>query len=454
MNRPEATVEELLGLLPDLEDLEVLRLRLVSAAVRDPQKQWDSSSTYTTIDKRIITPEAVEHAMAEAERALHEYVSALHEGLRPFFSAFFADNDAEASSRLIALGETLEASGRLLGARRCYRAALTVSLPLADKSAQVLALRRIGRVSMNVGDLLEAVSYYERSAELARDSGNVHAEVVARTGLGNVRMLQGRGGEAEQSYHEALALTETSSAGSLLLERGQIYNNLGNLTTRGNRLDEAEVWFESAMRVWDVVSSPLDLGICLHNRAQLREAQGRYDEAQSDYMAALKQAVPAWLRSTVATDLAAWWLHEGHVTQAEEWGRVAEENAIAAGSPYLLGAMYLGRGRIALAREDADGFIFFEKSLEIAREKGYPSLEAETLADYAVLRAQNGGLEEAAAYLERACEILRAIGALGELERTELRLAELRPHVAETEEFIPDEPPMAAAGEAPLAAVE
>jgi len=320
-----------------------------------------------------------------------------------------------------------------------------VSLPLPDKAPQVLALRRIGRVSLNVGDLREAVSYYERSAELARDSGDLHAEVIARTGLGNVRLWQGRWAEAGESYQEALALAETGAPGAMQLERGQLYNNLGNVNTRLERLDEAEVWFDRAHHVWATLSSPLDLGIYLHNRAQLREAQERYDDAAADYAAAWKQALPQGLRCNIATDYAALMLQEGHLTQAEEWSRVAEENAIAAGSPYTLGHMYMGRGKIALAREDADGFIFFEKALEIAREKGYPSLEAEALTEYAKLRAQTGGSEEAAAYLDRACEIFRELGALGEVERAQRVLAEVRAGVPEL--AMADETPIAAAGD-------
>jgi tetratricopeptide (TPR) repeat protein len=453
VNRSEATVEEILGLLPDLDDLEVLRLRLVSAAVRDPEKEWESSSTYTTIDKRIVSPDAVERAVQEAERTLHEYVTTLHAGLAPFFQSFFEGRDADSAMHMVALGEGLEEHGRLLGARRCYRAALTISLPLPDKNSQIVALRRIGRVSLKVGDLQEAASYYERSAELARDAGDLTAQVIARTGLGNVRLWQGRWSEAEHCYHDALALADLAGPGTLMLERGQIYNNLGNVTTRGRRLDEAEGWFESALRVWDTLESPLDLGICLHNHAQLREAQQRRDEAAGDYEAALRLPIPSWLRSAIATDFAAWWLGEGHITQAEEWGRVAEENAIAAGSPYTLGAVYLGRARIALARGEADGFIFFEKALEIARSKGYPSLEAETLLDYALLRAQNDGVEEAVAYLERSCELLRGLGAMSELERAEAALARLRPGVSDptgdvaTPARLAGEPPLAAAGD-------
>lgn len=432
-------------MLPDLDELEVLRLSLVAAGVPDPGKEWDSSRSYTTIDKRLVSPEAAMQALDESERELHAYVTLLHSGLRPFIDAFY-DEDAEAAARhLIALGEQLEAKGRVLGARRCYRAALTVSLPLAQKSAQILALRRIARVCVSVGDFREAISYYERSAELASDTGDIHADVVARTGMGNVRMWQGRWSEAERDYHDALALADRAPKGELLLERGQIYNNLANLTRRQQRLEESEVWFENAFRVWQSLSSPVDLAICHHNHAHLLEAQERWDEARRGYEAALKLEIPGALRATIATDLAEWWLHEGHLTQAEEFGRHAEEDAIAAGSPYALGYMYQGRGNIARARGDADGFTFYEKALEIAREKGYPFLEGETLVDYALLRAQNDGAEEAAAYLDRACELFRALGATGELERAERLRGEMRSSVIAG---APEEP----AGETPLAA--
>lgn len=447
MTRPEATVEAILALLPDLDDLEVLRLRLIAAAVRDPGKEWDSSRDYATIDKRIVSPEGSARALDEAREALHAYVDALHAGLLPIFESFFTGDRDAAARHLVALGERLESSGRVTGARNCYRAALEASFPLTDKGPQVLALRRIARVSLHLGDFHEAVSYYERSAEMARDSADLPGEVVARTGLGNARIWQGRWVEGEQCYREALALADAAGAGELTLERGQIYNNLGNLTTRMQRLEESEGWFELALQVWEAHSSPEDHAICLHNLGNLREAQGRWDEARRGYEGALKLPVSPAVRSIIAADYAEWWLHEGHLTQAAEYGRVAEEHAIAANSPYTLGHMYLGRGKIARALGDADGFTFFEKALEIARDKGYAYLEAETLVDYAALRAQNDGGEEAIAYLERACEILRALGAVGERERAKAALEELRAGVGDLSTHPAGETPLAAAGD-------
>ena len=430
------TVEEILGLLPDIDELEILRLRIVGAAVPDPEKAWDSSSAYSTIDKRIVASEAVDRAIEEAEAELRAYIERLHRGIRPALRSFFEGNPDEAARHLITLGEQLEGDGRIRNARQCYRTALGLCLPLADKVPQILALRRIARVSVALGEFQEARSHYERSAELAHDSQDLYGEVIGLTGIGNVLFWQGRLLESEQWYREALTLADTLGESALRLERGHLFNNLGNLATRTQRLDEAEEWLGQAVDLWESYSSPVDQVICWMNRAHLREAQGRWEEAREAYEHALAINAPSFVRATVCTDLAEWYLRDGHVTQAEALGREAEEQAIASGSPYTMGRMYQGRGNIARARGDEDGFIFYEKALEIAREKGYPFLEGETCLDYALMRAQSGGVEEAQAYLERAVDIFRHLGTLRELERAERALADLAPAA---------EPPMAAA---------
>lgn len=445
MLRSEVTVEELVQLLPAAEELEVLRLQLVGAAVPDPERTWDSSSSYSTVDKRILGAKDVERAIVQAEQALVEHVTMLHEGLRPVFRSYFAGDVDGAARHLIALGERHEASGRATGAHQCYRAALSLSLPLPDKGAQILALRRLGRVTLALGEFKEATACYGRSADLARDTNDLRAEVIARTGAGNVSIYQGRWVEAEEAYTSALALTERAGAGEMELERGQLFNNMGNVTTRTGRLDEAEEWLNRALDLWQALDSPLELAICNLHRGHLREADGRLADARASYEAGLALPIPSSLKAILAADLSSVSLLDGYVTAAEELARVAEEHAIATRSPYTLGYVYRHLGNLASARGDEDGFTFFEKALQIAREKGYPSLEAETLADYAGLRGRNGGVEEAVAYLERARELFVQLGSVQDLARTERALAELRNGT----QLEPEEPeqPLAAAGD-------
>ena len=450
MSRIEATVEELLGLLPEVDELELLRLKIIGAAVPDPGKTWDSSSAYATVDKRIVSAEDVDLAVQEAEESLRSYIASLYEGLRPIFRSYYAGQEDDAALRLVALGEQLEGGGRLKGARQCYRSALALSLPLLDKGPQILALRRIGRVSLTLGEFQDAASHYERSAQLARDAGEVRAEVVARTGYANVLAWQGRWVDADLRYREALALLEAEDGPVPSVERAQLFNNLGNIDTWLERLDDAEAVLGQALEMWRTLSSsPQDMAICYINTAHLREQQGRFGEARAAYEHAFALPVPHSLQSGIASDMAEMCLREGHVSQAEEWGRVAEEHAIRSGSAYMLGRMYQGRGNIARARRDEDGFTFFEKALEIAREKGYPFLEAETLRDYAELRRQTEGTEEAQAYLERAREIFQELGAVRDLARVEASLAELPLRIESPFESEPEEPeqPLAAAGD-------
>lgn len=445
MSRNEATVEELLGLLPDVDELELLRLRIIAAAVPDPGKAWDSSSAYSTVDKRIVSAGEVDRAVRDAEESLRAYVASLYDGMRPVLRAFFEGRGDESAQHLIALGEELESGGRLKGARQIYRTALSLTLPNLDKSTQILALRRIGRVSLALGDFREGGQHYERSAQLARDVGDMRSEVVARTGIGNVLVWQGRWSDAECHYREALALLEGAEGTEPSLERAQLCNNLGNISARLERLDESEAYLSEALAFWRTVSSPLDLAVCYIHYAHLRERQERYDDAREYYEQSLELPVPPAVRCALATDLAELCLHDGHLSQAEEWGRASEEHAIRSGSAYTLGRMYQGRGNIARARGDEDGFNFFEKALEIAREKGYPFLEAETLRDYAVLRRQIGGLEEAQAYVERARDLFTQLGSTQNVADAERVLEEIRAERAPLEAA--PGTPVAAAGD-------
>lgn len=402
-----------------MEELEALRLSIAGAAVPDPEKEWDGSRAFATIDKRIVSLTNVESVLEEAEQALHDYVTSLFAAFRPVLRTFWQGNDAEAARHLIELGERQEQFGRLRKARQCFETALSLSLPLPNKQPQILALRRIARVAQALGDLREAVRYYQRSAELASDAGDLLNEVVAGTGVGNVLAMQGRWAESEEWYRKALGRVTASGEDTLALQRAQLYNNLAMIAMRQDRFPDAEQWFEKAFAAWEVIDSPIDLAICHHNQGLLFRKQVRTEDAREMFGKALQLAIPSSLRAAIAIDFAESCLNDGLLSQAEEWGRDAEEHAIDARSPYTLGNLYLSLGNLALARGDEDGIIFYEKALEIARDKEYLLLEGETLVNYALLRIELGGREEAQSYLEHACEIFAAMGDVGERERAQ-----------------------------------
>jgi len=129
--------------------------------------------------------------------------------------------------------------------------------------------------------------------------------------------------------------------------------------------------------------------------------------------------------SAIAVDLAECHARLGRLAEAERWGRRAEDYAIASRSTYALGHLYLGLGKLASARGETHGLVFFEKALEIAGRCEYPLLEAETLLEYALLRDTEGGTEEAIAYLERAREIFAGLDSPRDRERAEVEIVRI-----------------------------
>lgn len=426
MKRSSVPLEELYRLLPDLEELEVLRLSIVGASVPDPGKEWASSSAYTTIDKRIVSYDGLESTLQDAEEALHEHVSRFFSAYRKLFRSFWAGDDGDVAHGLLRLGEQEHARGRNLRARQLFEAALNLSLPLTDKGPQILALRRIAKTLIDLGELHEALRYYNRSAEIASNVGDLRAEVAARTGSGNVLLFQGRWTESEEQYLSVLSRIDAGDDDSLRLERGQLYNNLGTATARQNRPEEAERWFAQALELWSTLDAPLDLAICYHSQALLWQGRGQRSEARENFERALALAIPAVPRAVVATDLAVCFAEDGALSQAEVCGREAESIAIAARSPYALSHMYRGLGNIARVQEDEGGVTFFEKALEIATAAELPFAESEILVDYALLRSKIGEKEEALSYLQRAKEIFTVLGAVHELARAEQLSEEIR----------------------------
>lgn len=420
MERSHLSLEELWPLIPDLRELDDLRLLLASASAPDPAKAWDRSRGFATVDKRVISQARVESVVADARESAREYVDAIFSILPGLFAATFAGDAAGAATHLVELGEKQEAVGRHREARLSFEAALRLTLALPEKEVQVLALRRIGRVALAQGELNDALLHYRRSGELARDAGDLRGEVIAETGYGNVLLMQGRWPETERHYRVALErLTGADAAGSLLLERAQLFNNMAMILTHLERFEEASGWFERALGEWARIDSPTDLAICYYNQGLMLDRQGRLAEAREAYERGLALDVSPAVRATTAIALAECLLQEGDLAGAEARARVAEEYALAARSPYRLGHMYRGLGNIARAKGDADGFVFFEKALEIARGRGYLPLEAETLLDYAQLRSEIGEREEAESYLEHALAIYRRLGITHEKARAE-----------------------------------
>lgn len=421
------TVERLLTLIPPLEELDGLRSGIARASIPDWESRWARSGTHATVDMRVVVPESLEPVVREAEETLHQYIASLFATYRTVLSTFCAGEHTDTIESLIQLGEDQERFERPRYARQFYDAALALSLPLPEKKLQILASRRIARSALAASEFDEAWGWYQRSATLARDAGDIQGEVVGWTGCGNVRAFQGRWVEAEECYQRALERMKTQEGAEWVESHGaQLFTNLGMVATRQNRLDEAEKWLSLVVDLRQSLRSPADRAAWYHDMGTLRGKQERHDEARECFHRALEVTDAPAVCAVIAIDLAMSYLEDSLFHRAEDWGRKAEEHAIKARSPYSIGRVYLGRGNIARAQGDEGGLTFYEKALEIAREKDLRALEGEVLQEYARLRKRMGGAEEAQAYLEHARTIFTELGEVHELARAEEELARIQ----------------------------
>jgi tetratricopeptide (TPR) repeat protein len=96
--------------------------------------------------------------------------------------------------------------------------------------------------------------------------------------------------------------------------------------------------------------------------------------------------------------------------EAEDEARRGEELAIAHNLSLQLARLYVVLGNLRGAQSDEDGFVFFEKSIELCRGlDAHPRQEGETYVAYGRVRRGLGDREGARACFERALDIFTTL---------------------------------------------
>ena len=103
-------------------------------------------------------------------------------------------------------------------------------------------------------------------------------------------------------------------------------------------------------------------------------------------------------------------LDAGRVPAAEDELRRGEELAIARDLPHLLARLYVDLGKARAARGDEDGFVFFEKALDLCGgSEPAPRIAADVWRNYADFWNSLGQPEEARACAERSRALLEPL---------------------------------------------
>lgn len=401
----ELPLDLLFRLLPPTAELTAVREAVFAAAMVDSSRRWAGSAPYRTLDRRVVSPEALDAAFRRAESRSIEQLRTLHGTLREAVLALAEGDRDRCLEGLVQLGETASRAARWTESLMIFAIVEAFAGETGHTAASILAARRIGRAHLHLGDVARATDAYGRSRAAAEAAGDRVGRIIAHTGLGHALSVQGRWREAEAEYRAGFDLTADGDDEL----RGQLGINLALTARELGRLDEAALRLELARAAWDALS-PGDRSAWHNNRGLLLVAQHRHTEAEAEFRRALDSAGSDFDRAMILDNMAGLHLEAGALHEAEAYARRAEDHAIAGASPRALAEVYLRLGRIMAARRDPNGVAFFEKALELARENRYPLTEAMACLEYARFRQAHGDSEEAAGLRDAAAAIFARLG--------------------------------------------
>lgn len=402
------TLDDVREALPSLDELRPIVDHLISTSQPDPARAWSGSGELGTVGTRHVPVESLPkdfRALAEGEA---ERLNAIYATVARSLAALASNDGGDAARALLEAAAIEEAGDRPDRAGAYAEAAFRAARDERDQRPAALALRRWARASRAGGQLSEASERYARAHGIALAMSDRRGAAEAAVGAGNVLEEQGRWLEAAAWYQRALdALAGT---GEPAVERWHALLNLHIVTRSRGAIEESVPWLERAEAAANEVDPDGAAPYLDNARGQLAMARGEFDDAEKHLKSALSRSTSARLRVSFRLNLAETLLAQDRALDAVEQAREAEREAVRSRLVPKLPEVYRLLGRIASAEGNADAFVFFERALDIIRDRALPGLEeALTLQAYAQCEARRGEAETARQLHQEAVERFRAL---------------------------------------------
>ncbi len=426
--RKPLRVEQALRLLPEVESVAPLGALLLALSRPARPEAW-TSEPCETVGKRVLEPSDLRARLPRAVRRISDQLGALYGVVVDALEAEQRGDLSEAARALLRAGEIEEKAGRSAQAREWYLHALGIAEELRDRRPEIEALQRMGSVESARGDLEGAARTFQRSLALAEAELDGERAAAACRGLGNVAAARSQWAGAESWFSRGL---EHARGNALLearftLELGATALARNDEVAAGERIGRARAVFESAGDSDDLVRALYAEGLLAARKGHTVEALARLTEAVERLDTGARGSP---LEIEIRSSLGELLFGAGRIPDAEDELRRAEELAIAHQLPHLLARLYIALGKVRAAQDDENGFVFFEKALELCSgPEPAPKIAAEVWREYARFRTSLGQLDEAHACSERARVLLEQLGEPHAVTRLLEDLSRLPPPV-------------------------
>jgi putative nucleotidyltransferase with HDIG domain len=325
----------------------------------------------------------------------------------------------------VELARAAERDGRWDEALEHYEAALS-ALPAegsAGRAADVL--RWIGTVHRERRELELAAETYTASLAIARAAHLPEHTAGALNCLGVIEQHQGRLDAAGQLFREALGVEGLAGTRFPAMYR----QNLAVLATIRGDTAQALEEYRAALETFREVGDELAAAWTLNNMGMVHVDLRAWDAAERCFQEAYdfaERAEDAQARGLVSLNRGELFLRKGDHARAREHCDEAFEiftrlhsNYSLAEAHKLYGMLYRDTAKSGLAE------IHFTAAVELAQTIGDPLLEAETLAEWALLQWEEAQRHEALHSLNRARAIFTELGAKRDILDLERRLGQI-----------------------------
>jgi CHAT domain-containing protein/tetratricopeptide (TPR) repeat protein len=322
-------------------------------------------------------------------------------------------NRSKEAQTLSGMGWTYYSIGDLQKALDCYNQALPIRGELNDLRGQAQTLTTIGQIYKSLGEPQRASEHYNQSLPLAREVGDKVQEAFA---INNFALLYIDVAEYQR------ALSYVDQALPLWRETGNRYGEADALNSAGivyeelGDFDKALEYFDRALKAWRHLGNQLGEADELNNLGILYTSMGQLQDSPALLQKALEVLTKALaIRRTsgqllgetdtlVNLGLAYEYLGKGDMA-LDYFKQVLRIDPKSPTALHNIGLNLYSHLEYRAALE------YFRRALEIFRERGNRTGEAETLRMIAAAQANLGNISEALSNSRAALDIIDTLWA-------------------------------------------
>ncbi|MBR7838275.1 tetratricopeptide repeat protein [Actinospica durhamensis] len=281
-------------------------------------------------------------------------------------------------------------------------AAAEVARAIHDRTAEARALRALGNLCSNLGELSDAEAALERALAISRETGDRIGEVRA------LRVLAWAftSADTDRAFSYAQQATEIARDMGNTGDEIQILSVLAITASQSGRFEDTVEICARILEISPAVGNDFAAGDGLLHLSHAQLALGRFDDVELTLIRALA-ALQGSINGTANVELELGRLHmrRGRYAEATEYLKRALQAFVTMGFAVGMGYTYGELGRIRLWQDDLDGAMtLLETALRLATDSGNLYVESFVRPNIAYVHIALGEFTEAEKELQQGLE--------------------------------------------------